>query len=160
MKNELVTGCHQLLHQPTQLEARAKPAELDALEKFDATDGAVRDCYSAGAFELGVISRVGMSTWPEDPAFLGGVVEFAQADGSGTTCSSWVAEGAEPSVDFDSPSYHREEAEESSKRHEERVAWLGSRPQSEPVADADPLVERARALHQEPFAVWMASRTG
>lgn len=77
-----------------QLGDRAVPAELDALWEFDANDGAGRDYYASG-FELDVISKAGLSTWSEDPAFLDGVVEFAQADGSGSTYGFWVAEGAE-----------------------------------------------------------------
>ena len=76
-----------------QFEGHDVPADPRALWDFDVDPAASRDDCSRGC-ELDVISKGGVNTYSEAPEFLRGVVEFAQADGSGSTYGFWVAEGA------------------------------------------------------------------
>lgn len=167
------------------------PDELTALWEFSVSE-APGEYYSDG-FELGVISKDGLRTWSEDPEFLDGVIEFAQADGSGSTYGFWSAEArmlsespivtfgsdggtqvvaadlrdllrllgydGEPFIDHDGVEYYRRDDDEHSERHESYTAWLRDRLQLEPATEPGPLVEAARAEHQERFDAWTARFT-
>ncbi len=65
------------------------PDELVKLLAFE-NDIAKENIYSAG-FELAVIAgKYGLKTYSEDSQFLNSVLEFANADGSGSTYGFWL----------------------------------------------------------------------
>lgn len=75
-----------------QFGGREIPDALVALWNFEYGEDADNDYYADG-FELDIVSNDGLRTWSEDPEFLDGVIEFAAANGSGSSYGFWVAEG-------------------------------------------------------------------
>lgn len=70
------------------------PKELEKLLAFDErADGS----YYSDGFELVEDDKSGLASWSEDPAFLGGLLPFAQANGSGSFYALWAAGGGAPS---------------------------------------------------------------
>jgi hypothetical protein len=47
-------------------------------------------------FWLYPVTKDGLKTYSEDPEFLSGIIEFAQATGSGSTYGLWLQEGMLP----------------------------------------------------------------
>jgi hypothetical protein len=70
-------------------EGRAVPQVLSRLFAFQQEHNDFSEC-----FWLHYISKAGLKTYSEDPVFLGGIIEFAQATGSGSTYGLWLHEGA------------------------------------------------------------------
>lgn len=78
----------------TNFEGHAVPEELEKLRKFEEeeADGS----YFSDGFELTVDDKAGLKSWSENPEFLGALMPFAQANGSGSFYALW-ANGEKPS---------------------------------------------------------------
>lgn len=76
-----------------QFEERPVPQLLRALHAVEFRLGAGS---FADGFALAAPGDAGLRTWSEDTRFLEGVVEFATANGSGSTYALWLAAGEPP----------------------------------------------------------------
>ncbi|TND10549.1 MAG: hypothetical protein FD123_191 [Bacteroidetes bacterium] len=63
------------------------PAALVKLLDFENAQG---NAYYSAGFELGCFDKVGLRSYSENELFLDSIIEFARADGTGSTYGFWL----------------------------------------------------------------------
>jgi hypothetical protein len=75
-------------------EGHAIPSELEKLCAFDVEADLG---YLSDGFELTVDDKGGLKSWSDNPEFLGALMPFAQANGSGSFYALWAGASKTPS---------------------------------------------------------------